>query len=159
MSNNKSDGEFVDPLGNYDPKTYADSLEQAICEDSAMQVQHEPFTSISPETSVAAAVNKLAADHVSCLLVEDEGKLVGLFTDREVLDKVALEEDALNRPVRDVMTKEPVFVREDDPIASTLCVMAVHGYRHVPILDINEKVVGIVSPQRVTAYLKKCFAD
>ena len=94
---------------------------------------------------------------MACLLVEEDGKLLGLFTYREVLDKVALEADLLDRPVREVMTTHPVYVREDDPIAAALCVMALHGYRHVPILDADEEVLGIVSPQRVTKFLSKYF--
>lgn len=153
MNDCKTGGDFRDPLDNYEPKTYDDPLEQAICELPASDVQHEPYTTISPDDSVKTALNKLAEDHIACLLVVQSGKLVGVFTNREVLDKVALEDDILERPVRDVMVREPVCVRNDDPIAATLCVMAVHGYRHVPILNANDEIDGIVSPQRVTNFL------
>lgn len=147
------EGKFEDPLENYDPKTYDDPLQQAIAEESVLSIQHEPHASIHPDTTVAEAVEKLAADHVSCLLVEEDGKLVGVFTDREVLNKVALEIDRNDRPVRELMTENPVFVYSHDPVASALCVMAASGFRHVPIVDTAERVVGIVSPQRVTNFL------
>lgn len=153
MNDSKTGGEFQDPLENYESKTYDDRLEQAICELPASDVQHEPYTTVSPDDSVKTALNKLAEDHIACLLVVEAGKLVGVFTNREVLNLVALEDDILDRPVRDVMTAEPVCVRNDDPIAATLCVMAVHGYRHVPILTANDEIYGIVSPQRVTNFL------
>lgn len=146
-------GDFQDPLENYDPPTYNDELEKVIYESPSSEIQHEPFTTISPNETVAVALKKLADDHIACLLVEDEGQLVGLFTNREVLNKVALESDILDQPVSEVMTTEPVFVRDDDPVAATLCVMAVHGYRHVPILTSDSKIYGIVSPQRVTNFL------
>lgn len=145
--------DFQDPLENYDPKSYNDPLEKAIYESPASDVQHEPYTTIAASESVATAVNKLAGDHIACLLVEEDGRLVGIFSNREVLNKVALESDILDRPVREVMTPEPVSVRDDDPVAATLCVMAVHGYRHVPILTSNDEIYGIVSPQRVTNFL------
>lgn len=157
--NEEVDADFQDPLENYDPKTYGDTLEEAICESPASEIQHEPFTTISPNESVAAALNKLAAEHIAGLMVEEDGKLIGLFTNREVLNKVALETDVLKGTVRDVMTKEPVFVRNDDPVAATLCVMAVHGYRHVPILTSDDKIYGIVSPQRVTNFLSTHCED
>ena len=153
------DGAFQDPLENYEPKTYSDPLEEAISEQPSSKLQHEPYTAIHADTSVAEAVKRLAADHIACLLVEENEKLVGLFTHREVLDKVALEPDVLDQPVRNVMTTEPAYVQEDDPIAATLCVMAVHGYRHVPILSFDEKIVGIVSPQRVTNFLQQYFGE
>ena len=134
---------------------FDDALEQVICESPAADIQHEPFATIAADETVSTALRKLAGDHIACLLVTEEEKLVGVFTNREVLDKVALEADVLDKPVREVMTEDPVFVRKDDPVAATLCVMAVHGYRHVPILDINDELYGIVSPQRVTNFLAK----
>ena len=147
------DDRFQDPLENYDPKTYADPLEEAVCEQQSSTIQHEPYTSIPPDMTVAEAVRKLASAHIACLLVEEQGELVGVFTHREVLNKVALEDNVHKLPVREVMTTNPIYVRADNPIAATLCAMAVHGYRHVPILDDHDKVVGIVSPQRVTNFL------
>ena len=148
---------FVDPLENYDPKSYSDPLEKAIIEDTVARVQHQPHASISVDASVGEAVTKLANEHVACLVVEDDGKLAGLFTHREVLNKVALE-DLSDKPLREVMTTDPTYVREDDPIAAALCVMAVHGYRHVPIVDAEKKVLGIISPQRITGFLSQAFA-
>jgi predicted transcriptional regulator len=155
MNDNPTNDAFEDPLEDYEPKTYNDPLERAIAEELVTQIQHQPHTSIGPDMTVAAAVAKLASEHVACLLVEEDGKLLGLFTHREVLNKVALEEGVLDQPVREVMTADPIFVREDDPIAATLCVMALHEHRHVPILGGDEKVLGIVSPQRVTKFLSE----
>lgn len=152
------DEAFVDPLDNYEPKTYADPLEKAIAEETVSEIQHQPHASIGPEASVAEAVNKLATEHVACLLVEDGGRLVGVFTDREVLNKVALEPASLDKPVRELMTADPVYVYEDDAAAAALCVMAVSGYRHVPIVNSDEQVKGIISPKRVTEFLSKHLA-
>lgn len=144
---------FQDPLENYDPKAYNDALEHAICESPVSEIQHKPYTTISADEGVATALDRLAKDHIACLMVEENGKLVGVFTNREVLHKVALADNALQLAVRDVMTPNPVRVRDDDPIAAALCVMAVHGYRHVPIVGPDETIQGIVSPQRVTNFL------
>ena len=50
-----NDGTFEDPLENYDPKNYDDSLEEAMAEESVSHVQHQPHASIHPELSVADA--------------------------------------------------------------------------------------------------------
>ena len=74
--------------------------------------------------------------------------------------RVALEHEAMrDRPVSEVMTANPVCVHESDSAAAALSVMAVSGYRHVPVVDLDDKIVGIVSPQRVTAFLRKYFTD
>jgi CBS domain-containing protein len=147
---------FQDPLEDYDPKTYDDPLQRVLAEESVAAIQSTPFVSVSTQTTVEDAVNKLAELHVACLLVESEGKLVGVFTDRDVLNRVSLEYDELKkRPVSEVMTTEPVFVYDTDSAAAVLSVMAISGYRHVPVLSMNGTIVGIVSPQRVTAFLQR----
>ncbi len=150
---------FDDPLENYDPKQYDDPIEKAIAEKPISNLRSRPFVAVVPETTVSEAVKRLAAEHVSCLLVAEDGKLVGIFTDREVLHKVAFAENLDSILIRDIMTADPVFVYEDDPVAAALCVMAASGYRHVPVVDQEEKLSGIISPQRVTNYLTKHFQN
>jgi CBS domain-containing protein len=51
------------------------------------------------------------------------------------------------------MTKDPVFVYDTDSSGAALCVMAVAGHRHVPVLDREHRIIGIVTPQRITSFL------
>jgi CBS domain-containing protein len=148
--------EFQDPLENYDPKQYDDPLEHCLAEDSVLTIQSTPYASVPSSTPVSQAVKRLAELHVACLLVEDDGKLQGVFTDRDVLNNVALEyQQVKDRPVSEFMTPNPVYVNETDSVAAALCVMAVCGFRHVPVLRLDGKVLGIVSPQRVTNFLQE----
>jgi CBS domain-containing protein len=156
----KEPGEFRDPLQNYEPKVYKDPLEKALAEESVAAFHLTPVATVKPDTPVHAAVDTLAGLHVSCLLVEQDGRLVGLFSDRDVLDQVALEYDLVkDRPVSELMTVNPVYAYESDSAAAALSIMAICGFRHVPITNLDEKVVGIVSPQRVTEFLRKHILD
>ena len=146
--------EFDDPLENYAPRKHRNTLEKILAEETVAAVQSRPYTSISPDTTVEQAIKLLAVRGVACALVEEEGKLVGVFSDRDTLNKVALEYETMkHRPVRDVMTTDPVYVHESDSSAAALCVMAVMGHRHVPVLDRDHKILGIVTPQRITSFL------
>lgn len=152
----KEPEEFIDPLQNYDPKSYKDSLEQALAEESVTAIQCTPVATIDPDTPIHAAVKTLAGMQVACLLVEEDGRLVGVFSDRDVLDRIALEyEQVKDRPVSEFMTTDPIYAYESDSAAAALSIMAVSGVRHVPVTNIDQKVVGIVSPQRVTEFLRK----
>ncbi len=155
MTHPQPEGEnFQDPLENYEPKKYADALEQALADQQIGAIRHEPFTVISPQTPVQEAIEKLAGQHIACLLVGEKEKLVGVFSERDVLREVAFEyENVKDHPVSEVMTRDPIFVYESDTAASALTVMALCGYRHVPVLDINEKLIGVISPQRITDFL------
>ena len=119
-------------------------------------IQSHPFATIPPEMTIGDAVEKLVGDHIACLLVEEWGRVIGVFSDRDVLDKVALElEEIKGHPVSEVMNRKPVYVYDISSAAAALTVMSVCGYRHVPVVNIDEKLVGIVSPQRVTRFLKQ----
>lgn len=152
MSENENG--FQDPLENYDPPIYNDSLERALAEVSVSVMQSSPVISISPDTTIKDAIDHLNAQDVACELVVEDGKLVGLFSVRDVLNNVAEDFDTKkDLPVRDVMTQNPIFAFESDPSGAVLSVMAARGYRHVPVLDTQENVAGIVSPQRVMDFL------
>ena len=149
---------FTDPLENYDPKTYDDPVERALAEQTAEAIQATPFVSIAPDTPVAEAVEKLATGPLACLVVEEEEKLVGLFAERDVLDKVALRYDEVrDQPVSEVMTPDPVCVLNTDSPAAVLNVMAISGYRHVPVVTLDGKPLGVATPQRVTSFLRSAF--
>ena len=109
------DDDFQDPLENYEPPSYDDPLEKALAEKDVTEIQTRPYAAVSPNTTVEEALKRLQGDDIACLMIEEEGKLVGIFGDRDALDKVALEFDSVKDcPVRDLMTTDPVYVYETD---------------------------------------------
>jgi CBS domain-containing protein len=123
-------------------------------------IQSHPFASVVPTICIAEAVRKLVDEKIACLLVEEEGRLIGVFSDRDVLDKVALEfERVKDCPISDVMNRNPVYVYDISSAAAAMTVMSVCGYRHVPVVNLQEKLVGIVSPQRVMRFLKQYYGS
>ncbi len=162
MSNDSPTGaeSFQDPLENYDPKTYDDRLEAALMEETVAAIQATPYITIPPDMPVEQAIKQLVGQCVSCALVAKEDRLVGIFSDRDALDQAALEyETVKDQPVSQIMTTNPISVHEDDSTAAALSVMAAVGYRHVPVLNAEEKVVGIVSPVRIVDFLKEYFHE
>jgi CBS-domain-containing membrane protein len=148
--------EFKDSLSNYAPATHHDPLEKALFEQAVSAVESQPCTVVAPEMPVHQAVQRLVNLEVACLVVVDERRLVGVFTKRDVLDKVALRYDEVKDcPVGQMMTPKPAFVYDSDPVGAALCVMASGGYRHVPVLDSSDRVVGVVGPIRVTTFLQE----
>jgi len=147
-------GDFVDPLSDYEPREYSDVLREALAEENVSAIRSRPYAEISPDKSVYSALQALAGLKVASLLVVDDGRLVGVFTERDVLERVALRSDETKRmTVRDVMTSNPVVVHETDPAGAALSAIAVAGFRHVPVLDVRNVVVGVISPRRVFEFL------
>ena len=95
-------------------------------------------------------------NHGCVLVVDADGTLAGIFTERDVLRKV-VGKVALSTPVSEVMTAEPEAVSFHDTIAVALNKMAIGGFRHVPLVNIQMKPVGIVSVRDVVGYFVRCF--
>ena len=153
-----SAGQFEDQLSNHAPATHHDPLEKALLEQTVEAVESQPCVIVAPDMPVHQAVQRLANLEVACLVVADKERLAGVFTKRDVLDKVALQYDEVKDcTVSQVMTPKPEFVYDTDPVAAALCVMASGGHRHVPVLAADDRIVGIVGPIRVTKFLQRYF--
>jgi CBS domain-containing protein len=106
---------------------------------------------IELDAPIDEALDRMRAQSVDCLLVTDQGALVGIFTDRDAILKVAgLPTDG--RTVGEFMTHDPVILRSGDPVAVAINKMAVGGFRHVPIVK-DGVPVGVVSARDVFRHL------
>jgi CBS domain-containing protein len=87
------------------------------------------------------------------VLVERDGKAVGIFTERDILRRVIRTGIDLERPVEEVMTPDPETLSLDDGIAFALNRMAVGGYRNLPIVDESGKPLSVLSQREVVGYI------
>jgi len=106
---------------------------------------------VDGEVSVADAIERMKRDSLDCLLITERGRLVGIFTDRDAVLKIGARQDD-PRPLREVMSRDPVVLRRDDPVAVAIHKMAVGGFRHVPIVD-DGYPIGVVSARDVFRHL------
>ena len=148
-------GEFEDPLSNYDPPAYADELERVLCETEVSQMPIRPLAHVEKNASVQDALDMMCKYECSCVVVQDAGHAVGIFSARDVLNKVAHDPATRTKPITEFMTHEPQTVYATDCPAKALNLMAVGGFRHIPVLDVNDKVVGILGPRRTTEFLQE----
>ena len=108
-------------------------------------------TLVEPTMPVAAAIQLMHESDVDCLVVCDEGRLVGIFTDRDAEVKAVDKRLGLFR-VQDFMTPDPVVLRREDTLAVAIHKMAVGEFRHIPIVD-DGRPIGVVSAADVFRHL------
>ncbi len=138
-------GEFNDPV-----------LERALSKDPVTEIQSGPYAEVPSVTPIRQAVQVLHGLKVASLLVVDEDKLVGIFTERDVLERVAERFQRIaDAPISEVMTLDPLVVHDTDLAGVALRAIAAAGYRHVPVLSASNRLLGIVSPRRVFSFLDK----
>jgi CBS domain-containing protein len=145
------------PLVEFDAA--GSDLEQSISGHSVRVLCPKDPVSVSPVTTVREAVAKCVDGKFGCLLVEQDDELVGVFTERDVLNKLSDDLTALDRPVSDFMTAAPETLTSDDSIAYALHAMDLGGYRHMPVVNDKRKPTGIISVRDILRFLCVRFAE
>jgi CBS domain-containing protein len=100
---------------------------------------------IPPDATVFDAIKLMADKNIGSLLVLSDGKLMGLFTERDYARKIVLHgKSSKETRVREIFTGVTITVKPDDSVEDCMKLMTEHRVRHLPVLD-GQKVVGIVS--------------
>ena len=100
---------------------------------------------IHPDASVFDAIKMMAENNIGSLVVLDDGKLVGLIAERHYAREIILRgRTSRGTLVRDIMSKEVICARSDQPVEECMAVMTAKGVRHLPVLE-HGRLVGIVS--------------
>lgn len=122
-------------------------------EDIGALVRHEAVQ-VAPAMSVRDVVHKLRDAGDGCAVVVDRGRVVGVFTERDVLNRVTPDADAmLARPVSELMTHDPVLLRSTDSVLVAINKMGIDGFRHIPLVDEHGSLRGILSGRDVLDYV------
>lgn len=132
----------------------AQGLARSVMEDNLSELEQE-FLGISSDTPAIDAVTRMKDAHVGCALVIDNGKLVGIFTERDVLNKLAGKRAvAPNTPVKELMSPNPDTLRETDSVATALSRMSLGRYRNIPIRK-TDGTYAVTSIKHVLKYISK----
>jgi CBS domain-containing protein len=116
----------------------------------------QPLQIRSTQT-VAEAVSTMRKEQVGCLLIYQENRMVGIFTERDLVRRVLAVGKPLTVPVCECMTAAPVVVHKKEPISGAIRRMEEGGYRHLPVVDEGGRVVGLLSVKRIVHYLAEHF--
>jgi CBS domain-containing protein len=105
---------------------------------------YEVFT-IQPEATVYEALKKMAGQNIGALLVEKDGKIVGVFSERDYARKIILRgRSSKESTVGELLSERIFYVRPSTTTTECMQIMTDHRVRHLPVLE-NGKTVGIVS--------------
>jgi CBS domain-containing protein len=99
---------------------------------------------VSPQDSIQNAARIMRDEDTGVVPVVDNGKPVGVITDRDIVVRAVAEGGQLNRPVRDIVTNELVAATPDMSVSEATELMSAHQVRRLPVVE-NNRLVGIVS--------------
>ena len=115
--------------------------------------------SVPPTDSVLAACRLMRDKRVGCVLVTEGGRVVGVFTERDLLTRVVPSQlPPADTPVSAVMTKDVQTVDADEPVERVFELLSARRFRHVPIVS-DGRPVGMVSLSDFAGILREVFAE
>jgi CBS domain-containing protein len=109
------------------------------------EVMTAQVVTATPRTTIAEVARTMAKIESGAVPVTDDGKVVGLITDRDIVIRVVAEGLGLNTPVADVMTADVETCREDDNVADAAAKMGSKQIRRLIVLNDQGRLAGIVS--------------
>lgn len=108
-------------------------------------IEDQEIVTTPSDTTVSDAARLMRENHIGAVIVVENEKLAGIFTERDALFRVVAEgRDGRTTRLAEVMTRNPQTVRPDQPFSAALQLMYGGKFRHVPVVD-DGRPVGIIS--------------
>jgi CBS domain-containing protein len=118
----------------------------------AKDVMTTKVVSISPEASVADAVQVLIDGHISGVpVIDGQGRLVGIISEFQLLEMV-FDPRIKSAPVGDLMTRDPLTVAETTSLSDVASLFVLHRIRRLPVLR-DDRVVGVIARRDLLKYM------
>jgi len=130
----------------------ATGLTKKIQEGIIADLEPREAISVSPDAKVSEVVKTMREKKMGCVFVAQDGRVVGIMTERDILLGVAGIKDASETEVHEVMHQDPICLGPDDPVSYAFHHMTVGGYRHLPVVDLAGGI-GMVSSRDLLRYL------
>jgi CBS domain-containing protein len=118
--------------------------------------EHQPVV-VAPDAPVGESLSKMRSGGGEALLIVDAGRLVGILTERDVLNRLLGQDIDGARPVRDFMTSSPNSLDAEATLLDAMTAMESGHYRNLPLIDSSGRVVGMLRQQDLLEYVAEAF--
>ncbi len=142
------------PLSTFYLPEPATDVERGLIHDRISVLQPRAPVVVEPEMPVLPVLRMMLDHKIGCVLVVKEARVVGIFTERDVLIRLPDDpEQWKDRPISDFMTPQPQLLDLEAKVAFAVQRMDQGGYRHVPVVDNQHRPVGVISVRDILRYL------
>ncbi len=130
-----------------------DKLWQHLSQEQVKQLDSPPGVRVRPDVAIEDVIRTMRQERTGCVLVVEDSKLVGVFTERDYLVRVLGEGLPANTAVSVCMTPEPTTVKMTETVTTLVRRIGRGGYRRMPIVDEAGSLVGCLSVRNLLHYL------
>jgi len=122
--------------------------------------RRDPLT-VRPGTSLQACLDQIQATGIadSVFVTDEEGRLLGVLTERDIFARLAGPDADLAQPVDGLMVDHPNTLHLDEPVRRAIELMQTGRFRNVPLIDDDARLVGVVRPVDLLKYFAEAFPE
>lgn len=132
-------------------------LTENLQRDRVSKLNCKPALTVPPSATIRQAIAIMQQYRAGVVLVEDGGRVAGVFTERDLLKRVLGRGVDIGAMISTVMTANPTTVTVEDTVGAALQKMLDGGYRHLPVVDARGRAVGRISVREIVHYMVEYF--
>jgi len=132
-------------------------IEEILRRDPIRSLRLQPAASVPPSMLLHEVVAQMKSRRVAAAVVVESGRVVGIFTERDLLYRIVGLELNEQLTIREAMTPSPRTLSPDDRIADAVRLMTDRGYRHIPLVDPEGRLVGLVAARDIVEFVARHF--
>jgi len=114
------------------------------------------YVAVSPHTPLSQAIEAMKKDEGGCVIISDDGRVAGIFTERDLLLKVLGHDVNMDSPISEWMQPKVETLSRDATIGDAVRLMNEKGFRNIPLVKKGE-LVGSISVFDIITYLAECY--
>ena len=126
------------------------------CDQRVSVLRTDDYVAISPFTPLSQAIEAMKNDEGGCVIVSDDGRVAGIFTERDLLTKVLGEKVDLESPIAQWMQRAVETLSPEATVGDAVRLMNEKSFRNIPLVKQGE-LVGSISVFDIITYLAECY--
>ena len=126
------------------------------CEQRVSALSTDDYVAVSPYTPLSQAIEAMKDDEGGCVIISDDGRVVGIFTERDLLNKVLGEDVDLESPISAWMQPAVETLSSEATIGDAVRLMNEKSFRNIPLVK-NGELMGSISVFDIITYLAECY--
>lgn len=126
------------------------------CDQRVSVLPTDDYVAVSPYTPLSQAIEVMKKDENGCVIVSDDGRVAGIFTERDLLTKVLGQNVNLDSPISEWMQAKVETLSSEATIGDAVRLMNEKSFRNVPLVKKGE-LVGSISVFDIITYLAECY--
>jgi CBS domain-containing protein len=126
------------------------------CEQRVMVMPTDDYVAVSPYTPLSQAIEAMKNDEGGCVIVSDDGRVAGIFTERDLINRVFGEEIDMESPISQWMQPAVETLSPDACVGDAVHLMNEKSFRNIPLVRKGE-LVGSISVFDIITYLAECY--